>query len=363
MKKFLLFALVFSGKLLLAQNNNFNNTTSLNCSLNTFWAVGTSNFNSYEVSELNINNNIISLIGIATPSIGAALGVSNNLNGGSTSPTFYSELNDTLPYYYNTSGWVSCGIADTLYMRNCGGFGNNIYYTGLTKGSFYVKHLVRYNGVNLNLIYNTPINTSIAVADVAVDANNNVWFFTLEDSLIFFASKLNVIDVNGNLLQQYNTNFDITNAFGMCIINDSIYVGFGYQNTSYPNMLVSIAINGNNAFLNNAVTIPIAPSAPLLVDLASCNPGIPTGFKEIKKTTEASITLYPNPAVDKITIGNLPANAKQLCITNSMGAVVWQQALKNEKEVELNTSRFALGMYAVCVKTDKAVLVKKMVKL
>ena len=332
------------------------------CSPNTFWVCSTSNFNNYAIYQCNLSSGSITLSGSVTGCIGGGLGIINNLNGGTINPTFYSELADTLPYYFDSTSWHSCNIVDTLFLRNCGGFGNNIYYSGLKAGSIGVQYIVRYDGISLTIIYQFSPNTYMGVADLAVDENSNLWFFTLNDSLPFFADSLNVIDSAGNLLFQYDTNFDVTNAYGMCIINDSIYLGFGAQNISYPNMLVSVSLIGNTAAPNNSISIPTIATFPTFTDLASCNPGVPTGFKEVKKPNQANITLYPNPATNKITVGNIPPHAQALYIINSMGAMVWRQRVNEQAEVEVSTLHLAPGIYAVSVMTKEDVWVKKMVK-
>ncbi len=346
---------------------NFINSNPLNCSAGSYYSIAVSTSNVSRVYEMNLNDSTVFNVVNASNNAGYALAIANNLNGGNFSPTFFTnDINSTnqdMPVFFDSLSWQATSTTANFVMGNAGGNEHFIFYTGAPAPSYAVNLFVlRYDGISINSIYQTQINTSIAIPDLAVDANSNIWFFTRSDSLPFFADSLNVIDSTGNLLHQYDTNFDITNAFGMCIIKDTIYIGFGPQNSLYPNKLVSVVINGNTVSLSTSASFNQIPVSTYLFDLASCSPGIPTGFKEIKKIVATKITLYPNPAKEKVTVGNLPANAQEVTIINNMGAMLWRQALKNEKEVELNTSRFAPGMYAVCVKTNKEVLVKKFIK-
>ena len=354
------------------------NLNSINCDSNIFWA-SRDNGGIWDVIQFELQNDSILFNNIISNNCpGEALGYSNNLNGNLFSPTFYSNNNslsqNDIPYFYDSMSWQSSGVQDSFLLRNAGGQQNLIYYTGRHTSEFYTKNIITFNGSILDNIYNTPFNTSIAIPDIAVDANNNGWFFTLDDSNPFFATNLNVIDSNGNVIQVYNCHIETLNSYGLTIINNKLYIGYSSFDTINVNCIVEITLTVNSATTTKSILFPSGYQTLFWGDLASCNPGIPTGFKEIKKPTETIITLYPNPATDKITVGNIPANAKQLCITNSMGAVVWQQDLsptpvlpdgegvKNERQLVVNTSRFAPGMYAVCVKTNKEVLVKKMVK-
>jgi hypothetical protein len=357
--KIVLCVIVLSNNATAQALNTLQSNSIIACSTNLFWGLALNNNTMlYDVYELELNNNTINNNGkIATDCPGIALGFGNNSVG--FSPTLFSNY-DTIPIYYDSTIWQSTGITDSLYLFHCGSYGSNIYYSGTI--NVLSKYILNFNGNILKLIYQMPLNTSLAVADIAVDASNNVWFFTKEDSLPFYATVLNVIDSSGNLLSQYNTYFDITSAYGLCIIGDSLFIGFGIFNTNFPNTLVSVSLNGNSASLNNVIQMPVLSFSSINYDLASCNPGVPTGFKNIRKPPAEQINVYPNPAVDKITIDHIPKNAQELSIINSMGAIIFLQKLNGENKLDLFTASYAPGMYAVCIKTNADVLVRKWIK-
>ena len=77
---------------------------------------------------------------------------------------------------------------------------------------------------------------------------------------------------------------------------------------------------------------------------------------------ENNITIYPNPANDKITVENPSCNDNaMISIYNIQGQLLLQQSIKQQK-TEINISGFAGGIYYVKVKTDKGNAVKKFIK-
>jgi hypothetical protein len=356
---------LFILSVVLGQSRFYNNPNNLICNNNTFWALKNNSGNLNELYEFNFQNDSIFFVSLISNNCpGLALIYSSNVNLGNPNPTFYTNNSNLIPqdspYFLDSLNWSATNIFDTLQILNGGGNNSNIFYTG--RNGFYTKYIIRYNGSSLNIIYQTPFNTSISVLDLAVDANNNIWFFTSNDSTLLVADRLNVIDFNGNLVKQYFTDFVALWSYGLCIIQDTLYIGFGSYNGTFPNSLYSVKFDGDTAKLDNQFFFPGQFSTPYWADLASCNPGVPTGFKDIRKPPAEQINVYPNPSADKITIDHIPKNAQELSIINSMGAIIFLQKLNGENKLDLFTASYAPGMYAVCIKTNTEVLVRKWIK-
>lgn len=84
-----------------------------------------------------------------------------------------------------------------------------------------------------------------------------------------------------------------------------------------------------------------------------------TGVVTLPKD-QANVVLYPNPSAHILTIDNRSADLKlqEVTIFNTLGAVVYTQKLSGNRH-ELQTSRFASGMYSMRILTDKGFVVRK----
>jgi hypothetical protein len=70
----------------------------------------------------------------------------------------------------------------------------------------------------------------------------------------------------------------------------------GSSNPDHPYTLVPVTVDGNTATTGDPIPMPAVNYA----DLASCNAGPPLALDEI--SASQSFTIYPNPAINKITI-------------------------------------------------------------
>lgn len=333
--------------------------TTVSCDTNIFFAIS----NNGIIRSFTFLNNMVSFNSVVnTPASGNSLGYCNQFITNSNSHTFFSNqglqpVNDR-PIYFDSS-WISFSPNDTFFLANCGGSGGYLYYNGAGPSDIFPKYILKADSGQNNLIYTTPQGFSISVADLVADSIGNVWFFIASDTNIFATQFLCTISPTGTLLNQFPVSIYTMGAYGMFLKNNKFYIGI--SNSILFDKLLPFNILGSSIIFDSPIATNLVSSFGA-IDLASCYNDIPTGFKEIKKPTTSEIILYPNPTRDKLTVGKLPPKAQELYIINSMGAMVWQQDLKNETEVTITTSRFAPGMYAVCVKTSKEVLVKKMVR-
>ena len=78
---------------------------------------------------------------------------------------------------------------------------------------------------------------------------------------------------------------------------------------------------------------------------------------------KSNITLYPNPANNKVTItnNNLPAKETTISIFNIQGELMLSEKFKEQNAIELNISKFAGGIYILKIQIGNEIENKKLV--
>jgi len=78
---------------------------------------------------------------------------------------------------------------------------------------------------------------------------------------------------------------------------------------------------------------------------------------------KSNITLYPNPANNKVTItnNNLPAKETTISIFNIQGELMLSEKFKEQNAIELNISKFAGGIYMLKIQIGNEIENKKLV--
>lgn len=81
------------------------------------------------------------------------------------------------------------------------------------------------------------------------------------------------------------------------------------------------------------------------------------------ETPEQRISVYPNPATDKVTIQFLETVEAEVMLTGSMGNVLSTTSVKTtDNKVELDVKNYGAGVYLLLVKTSSAISVHKLIK-
>jgi hypothetical protein len=308
-----------------------------NCTQNSFWAVGGGQLVSFSLNDNTVTNN-----GNVMPFPGAGIAYCNNLNGGSYTPTFYSNSSYTKADYYNGSGWTTCNTPPTGWVLNAGGYGNNLYYTSHDSANFRELGIVKYTNAAFTRLYTLPdTSRAITVADLAVDVDGNVWFFTGVSST-FMTDTLNFMSPSGIILKKYPFSFNTYNGYGLFMLNGILYIGLGPTNPIHANTLIPVTITNNTAVAGTPITMP----AITFGDLASCVPGSPLAVGEHPGVRNLRIS--PNPAKDQLHI-EFPdkMNGHEIIrIFNSLGVLVYQQARSGDRET-ITISSFPTGIYYI----------------
>ncbi len=305
-------------------NAVLSNLAGVPCGQNTFFAVGGGNIVSFTLNGGTVTNN-----GSVATAGGGSLAFCNNMDGGSFSPTFYTNSTFTRAGYYNGTGWIRSTASPVAWIVNTGGNGNFLYFTAHDSVTHDEIGIVRYNGSSYSAIYTlSDTSRAITVADLAADDAGNVWFFIGKHADLS-TDTLNVVSPAGQLLHQFPFSYNTDNAYGVFMQNGILYIGLGSSNPDHPNTLIPVSITNNTALAGTPIAMPGTTSYS---DLASCNAGSPLAIRENQRNP--GIRIYPNPFKDMLYITDtnpeiLPFNIR---ICNSLGETVYQKVISNENE-------------------------------
>ena len=99
-----------------------------------------------------------------------------------------------------------------------------------------------------------------------------------------------------------------------------------------------------------------------IYSLTASIPSVPTGVNAIEASIEVSI--FPNPIKNSLQLSFPTAADYQVRIFDAAGRQVATETIQNNNTLELNTSTWAAGLYALQIRDDKGgVVVKKVTKL
>ena len=249
-----------------------------------------------------------------------------------------------------------------LLIANCGGYGNTLVFQGRDTNSVNFNLILRYLNGSMNIIYNTIPNVSISVKDIAVDSNENIWFFTYQYSLSQPLYTLNEISNAGILINSYPvtlySTFTLNNTYGLFILFNTLYIGVNYQDPIYPLKLIPINLVKDTAIMGTPISF-IAPTNRF--DLESCTQGTSTSVSEVPESLK-ELSVYPNPAENQFTV-HLPYGSNrnaQLKIYNLQGKLI--ETKKASDTAPINCASWARGIYFVSlVEEGKAKVTRKIV--
>ncbi len=126
-----------------------------------------------------------------------------------------------------------------------------------------------------------------------------------------------------------------------------------------------IDCNGNNnpvsGETNQSFTVTVNGSYAVIIDDGTC---VDTSIcytitgVSVKEITNTSINIYPNPTSDIITIEGEEIN--NVNVTDINGKIV-KQLINSDKQVTIDLTENAKGIYFVSVETNKEIFIKKIV--
>lgn len=121
-----------------------------------------------------------------------------------------------------------------------------------------------------------------------------------------------------------------------------------------------ISINGVKMIDEDGNELPInLPNTPPTVVFTNLIADGPTSTDDLELAHK--IKIFPNPAVENVTIDLTDLNGEQLEIFNNFGQRILQQDIYKSK-IELNTKAWNAGIYFVKIQTQEGVVSKRFVK-
>ncbi len=346
----------------LQTSSGLKSASGISCNSNIFWAIrGTG-----QVDELSINGSAVTITGMAL-----ATGNENNLaycfnlSGGSFSPTFYSVSLSKQPRYFDGNTWINTPVnvsPDKIY--NCGGNGNYLYYL-LYDSLNTSKGITRYNGTGMINVVTWGSSRRASVADLAVDASGNAWFFTgpVQSGSNIITDSLHVISPGGQMVAEFAINLNTSGAYGLMLLNGTLYIALGANHPTNPNSLQPVSVSGSTATAGVPIQMPL-PVSPYS-DLESCNPGSPLSLSDLPG--EISFYTYPNPVKEELNIFFPGSNGAEFFIRihDALGKSVVTSRNKlqpGKEEVTLNIRDLSPGNYFIQIQSGDKMYNSKFVK-
>ncbi len=309
-----------------------------------FWTIGTQG----EILQWQLNANTVAFSDTAFQSSPmVSLAFADNLNSGALTRTFYGSnfYHGTDLYYYNGQDWDTLSFPVGPATPNVGGYHSFLYYQSLLHGS-YLDAIIRFDGVHEDTLFELPLNRNFAIADIAVDAQGNIW--TMEGSQGLQADSVIVINSAGVVVQKFEINLNTTNAYGCFLLNDEFYVVFGSGNQVYPSSLVQISFSGNQANVQQVIPFPNND----FMDVASCVPGLPLILTVLEKNPdpELQLSLSPNPAssILQVQLSQEFSDVELFIMYDPTGKEILRKSM-NAGNLMLDLESYSAGLYLIRV--------------
>ena len=227
---------------------------------------------------------------------------------------------------------------------------------GIYDGNYFINAYDQY----LSAVWNYPSSSSATTLDRLIPSKSPDYFY-----LVGTYNNFNSLNQCGQniqaptgvgkdiYVQRRNFNFslgcDSTFVFGVKA-NFGEVRGIGLDESN--NVYVSGYFSGNVAgsYLTSAGSTDI-------YTFKFGNNLIPTGLDN--QGNKPVVVIYPNPAKDIVTIGNVPSGST-VNITDITGRIVYSTKTNND-EITINTSEFVNGVYIIQVENNGSVANKKLV--
>lgn len=253
------------------------------------------------------------------------LTISNNLNGGIYSPTFYTTIQDTY-YYREASGWLSTNHGTSTNAGNLGGGVSHIYNHRGTSGSIY-----SYNG-NSNAVNIVLFTSPNSIYDVASDSVDNFYVLATDANVLYkfdsIGNPIDTLQVNGlpaNLIQP-----------GLALLNNTFYA---VLQLPISNALMRGTINGNVVSFSQ---IGILNVGSQIQDIAAC-PLILNNASIDAHTNDKKLSIVPNPFADQLQLQYLNNEQSVITFYNLIGQQISQHSFTNS--ILINTEELINGIY------------------
>lgn len=319
-----------------------------------FDSVGTFHNNNNSIGQLIEHNNLLycyggfdSINSIYSPNIAAwdgnnCIPVGFNRASGSWIMCFYQNelyiagnfIDNTGTLYgfakWNGSSWQQVGTAGGLVASMA------VYHNELYIGGHYMtgpsQYLIRYNGTNFSMVGN--------------DIHGRI------DNLRVIDDKLYAVGI-------------IDTAGGMPVSNIAVWDGSNwsaFSNDTFDNGVSDIAVFNGELYVTGGFYMINSDTINYIAKYDGWHLG-----EELPSKKQDGVKVYPNPVSNTLTIesralGTAQQEKNEVSIYNVLGEKILSQNFLGQKH-SLNVSAFAKGIYFVEVKTEKAVVTRRIVKM
>lgn len=259
---------------------------------------------------------------------------SNAINGNNVTFSVTSINNLTNYQWQENNGGGFVNLSNTGQYSGVNLSTLTIGAVSYTQNNYLYRCITNYGGCsdtssNAKLVINCAKLITSQPQNTSIQLGNNAQFYVKTSSS------------NLNFQWQQNSGTEFLN-----LSNFGIYSGVSKDTLSISNVNLLMNNNGYRCVAYNSTCFDTSNYAILNVTN--------TGTKNI---TETIVNIYPNPNNGHFKIDGLPNNAT-IIITNLLGETVSKQ-LTNNKEVNIDLSNIADGMYLVKVEADNYSMIRK----
>ncbi|MBK7852765.1 MAG: T9SS type A sorting domain-containing protein [Bacteroidetes bacterium] len=333
----------------------------IDCTAGSFYGFGSDG----SIYQLTLSGNNITLGSAQCPPVtttrnGLAIA---DLGSGSK---FYSSGTLVPPAGYDVLEYASGNWSSLLSnpypnsIHNSAGRGNLLYYQyiGSTNqtGNARFSRIFRFDGNTLPVVFEDS-TVFMKVADIAIDNNDNLYFFS--DSISYpntDVSQLNIMSPSGVIIARYPVSFDGDNAYGAFLQDSVLYVGLGPSNLTHPNTLLPIIITGSVVTLGTPIPMPHPviggtignPIYLSFSDLASCADAF-VNFEPntvgLKNPVVNLPSIYPNPVHDQLFIRDFFV-ASRVTLYDLQSRIILEKTI-GSGDSDLDLSGIPAGLYVM----------------
>lgn len=328
---------------------------NISCLSNHFWGSDGTN-NIIEFSLIGNTVTIEDTIIIPGDETYYGIGYGNNLITGGNN-TFYTNSYGT-PVYYNGTSWVKTDIETpgmSYQIGNPAGYEDFVYFSSpLNQNTS--RAIFRFNGTSLIKIFETSVNKSLAVEDLAVDNAGNCWII-IGDEADDYSDSIYVLTPQGEIIHKYAFDFYTYNAYGCFFMDNTLYIGLGNFNSLNRNKLLPITFSGNAAIAGTMIEMPIMNT---INDMASCSAGSVLTSINISSQKE-EFKIYPIPSGNILNIENHKDINKTYSIYDVRGVLI--MSVDSSSEITtIDIANLDRGLYYIQYDNSSGYYYKSFVK-
>jgi len=307
--------------------------------------------NDYDILEWNPANQQIDTtnVAIATNDPNLAVGYVKISNDELINTFITSDFGSGNLKYWYSEKWLDLGFPSISNSAGIGSFENHLWVKTTNR-------LTYYNTDSSSEEFDISNTNSGFAADVAVDNLGRAWYVTSSSGII--SDYIRVLSPDGDM-NAYKLDPEIEgfNIYGITNINGTIYLGAGSNNISYPNQIIKIRIENDEALINDQ---SIAVDVELTIsDLASNKPGNPEDIASDVSdlSSPKAIKLYPNPTDQFVNIEGTDIANKKCMLYSIYGEVISEHVI-TDQAFQLSMSALPKGSYIIKIDSFSKLIIR-----